>query len=527
MTPAPATAHSAEFAALEALADVLRQGPANQLAWRDAWAVVKKLRHAPGRASLLDFLAWTMRLERINRARAEHETIVQVLLKLRKLGTAPAVASWAMEDRADREEEALRRLFITHLEFGRTLTLEMEGYVTALRRELLGHIGRSSGAADVDLCAALAIHCFFHEYVFEESPEEHLAVEAIVARLAAGKTDAREVAIVAAYRPLRGLEFGPKLAGGLIEHPSPGLQKMLKVDVLDWMEEKAIAGRIERLTPIDDDMSQVVKAQYEANPYPRWRYLSFDQTAGAAAGETKRILVAGCGTGQHALAVAAQFPAAEIWAMDLSAASLAYAMRSAAAYGFRGLRFFQGDILALSHVTAQFDEIMCGGVLHHLREPERGLVALCERLKPGGSITLALYSNSGRRCIPHVIALRERLKLEPSLEGIRRLRIALAALGESDPAYEAVNTSDFYTTSNNRDAFFHVQEHRYDLPELAAMYARHGLVAYLDVPAAAKAIFLARFPEGDPHRDFARWGEVEAEHDNLFGSMYTMYVRKA
>ena len=43
--------------------------------------------------------------------------------------------------------------------------------------------------------------------------------------------------------------------------------------------------------------------------------------------ESPEILVAGCGTGQHALITASRFSNARVLAVDLSLSSLSYAMR--------------------------------------------------------------------------------------------------------------------------------------------------------------------------------------------------------
>ena len=88
-------------------------------------------------------------------------------------------------------------------------------------------------------------------------------------------------------------------------------------------EEQTLHSKIPRLSSIDDKVSQLVRNQYEENPYPRWintglsdkpkttkqllqfvnPYLNFDVQQFS---DKPDILVAGCGTGQHALSTASK-----------------------------------------------------------------------------------------------------------------------------------------------------------------------------------------------------------------------------
>ena len=57
------------------------------------------------------------------------------------------------------------------------------------------------------------------------------------------------------------------------------------------------------------------------------------------------VLIAGCGTGQQAVQAALAYgPQARVLAIDLSAASLAYAARMAERFGARNVAFAQADL---------------------------------------------------------------------------------------------------------------------------------------------------------------------------------------
>ena len=70
------------------------------------------------------------------------------------------------------------------------------------------------------------------------------------------------------------------------------------------------------------------------------------QPIGETAG-SPRILVAGCGTGQHAVTTALRYPGGTVLAVDLSLASLAYAKRKSAELRVANIEYRQADILTL------------------------------------------------------------------------------------------------------------------------------------------------------------------------------------
>ena len=61
------------------------------------------------------------------------------------------------------------------------------------------------------------------------------------------------------------------------------------------------------------------------------------------------ILVAGCGTGQHALVTASRVSNARVLALDLSLSSLSYALRKSEELDFSNIEYVQGDIMELMH----------------------------------------------------------------------------------------------------------------------------------------------------------------------------------
>ena len=155
------------------------------------------------------------------------------------------------------------------------------------------------------------------------------------------------------------------------------------------------------LKEVHDKVSSKVREQYEENPYPRWVNLGLDSRPMSIAkvvneiqikvhdqkiNEVKKpeILIAGCGTGQHAIGTAARFKSSKVLAIDLSLSSLAYAKRKTAELGIKNIEYMQADILNLLHLNKQFDIIESSGVLHHMKEPLKGWSVLTDCLRPGG-----------------------------------------------------------------------------------------------------------------------------------------------
>ena len=145
--------------------------------------------------------------------------------------------------------------------------------------------------------------------------------------------------------------------------------------------------------------------QYEENPFPRWRFTlrpmkgndinEFTNRYSDTFFQKPEILIAGCGTGQQAMAWSA-YKDSKICAVDLSSESLAYAIRKAKEKNIKNINFYHLDLLDLELLNKNFDIIISTGCLHHMEKPEDGLESLVNVLKPQGLIYLGLYSKRAR-----------------------------------------------------------------------------------------------------------------------------------
>lgn len=305
-----------------------------------------------------------------------------------------------------------------------------------------------------------------------------------------------------------------------------------------YIEENVTAPRLRQLgiarslVPVTtmDPSSAGVADQYEAHPYPAWIGEPVDSvwlppavlSALGPGGphSVKSVLVAGCGTGQHAAIAGRAWPKADILAIDISRTSLAYAIDRAPDETRERIRFELGDLLAVEQLGRRFEVVESMGVLHHLEDPELGLAALTRVLEPNGIIGIGLYSAAARKGFE---GLRSRFSGEDmhSDEAVRRFRAwALADLKTSDLLY----SPDFYSIGGCRDAFFHVREHCYSLEQIGDMIDRAGLrLLAIQTPPGAEQR-LSALPAPD---DLAGWAAAEREHNDLFLGMYEVWAQAA
>jgi len=399
----------------------------------------------------------------------------------------------------------------------------LEAALTVLR-------ARAAGLDDEAL-ALLALQAGLGRHAWWETPQERAAIDLLAGRLAAQPPArwTREVLMLACYGPL------PAWAAGLAP-PSQPLARLLHRRTVEEPAQAAAAA-IPRLTESGDATSAKVKALYEANPYPRWVGVTRQPARplgevlrtllpgieGLPSVEHPRILVAGCGTGAHAVRVASRYAGAEVLAVDLSRASLGYAAVKAAELGVANLAFAEADLLALGSFERRFDLIECSGVLHHLARPAEGLAVLRGLLAPGGAMKLGLYARAARRPIEAARALL--MGFEPTPQGLRGARRFLFALPQTNPAQAVLRLLDFYSLDGLRDLLFHVQETSYDLGEVAALLDGAGLefLGFELADPATLSLFRQRHPGGE--RDLARWRAFEAEAPERFATMYQFWCR--
>ena len=109
----------------------------------------------------------------------------------------------------------------------------------------------------------------------------------------------------------------------------------------------------------------------------------------------QEILIAGCGTSQAAR-YALREPDARITAIDISDTSLRHTRDLQRKYNLENLELHQLPIERVREIGRSFDLVVCTGVLHHLPDPDHGLRALRDVLRPSGAMRLMVYARYGR-----------------------------------------------------------------------------------------------------------------------------------
>ncbi len=416
------------------------------------------------------------------------------------------------------------------------------GYARAELLRLAAEQGAGAGAIDDDIVAfacALARQCFISEYVYVQGEAEtaraNLLRDQLLQQLASASAIAPlALAVVAAYVPLHALPMAEKL---LRRDWPAAAAALLQVQLREPLEEASDRAAIASLAPIKNSVSLQVMRQYEENPYPRWiinplNALAADQARGRTVPTADRqaeldILIAGCGTGLHAIQIAQVYPNARLLAVDVSLTSLAYARRKTRELGLRNIEYAQADILELGTVDRTFDRIESVGVLHHLAEPTAGWRVLVSLLRPDGRMRIGLYSELARRVIVEARAYIAARGYRPTPDDIRQCRQDM--IREPERWKMLTGSRDFYSTSGCRDLLFNVMEHRFTIPEVATFLADNDLSFLGFEPFHDPAVietFHKQFAGAANETDLDQWHRFELDHSETFWDMYVFTVGK-
>lgn len=421
-----------------------------------------------------------------------------------------------------------------------------ERLLTSLRLSLLADAmaGKTASEPALGFACALAKQCFINEYVFATTPEEDTQVDQLKLSLgealkAGTAVDPAQLAALAMYHPLHTFACIPVL---LERHWTKAIDDLLTQQLREPAEEQSLRDSIPRLTAIDDEVSQRVRQQYEENPYPRWVYAAgqvsaipidqylreqFPASVVAPFGKTGALdmLVAGCGTGQVAIASVQKYSGAQALAIDLSLSSLCYAKRKTPAELAARIDYAQADILNLASIGRSFDAIDACGVLHHMADPLEGWRILLTLLRPGGVMHLAFYSETGRSDVVAARSFIAERGFGSTPVDIRRCRQEIL----KTPLATITRFTDFFSTSECRDLLFHVQESRLSLPAIKTFLTQNGLRFLgfeFNAPIANR--YRGLFAEqGWSMTDLDRWHAVESNYPDTFSGMYQFWVQKS
>lgn len=421
----------------------------------------------------------------------------------------------------------------------------VEQLLTGLRLAALRRYqeGATDGllAAGPEPLAALALQADLGAQAWEETPEETSAVEMLAAGLAASPPAALDAPalLLACYRPLPPWRLPAPPGEGLL---AEAWRRLLE----EPRRRAELAATLPALTPVEDAISAAVRAQYEANPYPRWLATNLPQprplpevvhrlfpwvpVAALPAARPLRVLVAGCGTGEQAVRTARRFSDAEVLALDLSRASLGHAALRASELGLGNLTFAQADLLRLGGLDRRFELVEAIGVLHHLADPAAGWRVLRGLLAAGGTMRIGLYSRLGRQPLAAVRRLVGAGDGEPlTAARLRRARTTLRQHAGDPNVRFVLSFYDAYDLDGLRDLLFHVQEQDFTLPQIGRLLGQLKL-RFLGFELTDRTVregFRAAHPAPGAEQDLAAWAAYERDNPETFAAMYRFWVQAA
>ena len=420
--------------------------------------------------------------------------------------------------------------------------LQFEEFFVTMRSLLLTNLDNFKASPEfIYFLSTLSLHCFTNEYVYFEKDEEtelvkNLETEIMQSISKSEQPEAKKILCLASYRPLHQYDWCQKLEA------LDNLEEVKSRLIEEPYAERAIAAEIPMLEEISDDVSCKVRAQYEENPYPRWVKLGIPKkpksiseicaklnlhlhSKSIESVTTPAILIAGCGTGQHSIGTASRFSGCQVTAVDLSLASLAYAQRKSNELRLNNIDYLQADILQLHRIGKEFDIIESAGVLHHMDEPMAGWRVLTDLLKPGGLIGIGLYSELARQ---HIVEVRKEitaLRLGTSEADIRKFRQSLVE--SHDENHQLLTAADnFFHLSGMIDLIFHVQEHRFTLPQIKNSLDELGLKFCGFEVQGIDSRFREFHGEASDICDLMLWHEFEESNPHAFTNMYQFWCQK-
>ena len=420
--------------------------------------------------------------------------------------------------------------------------LELEGVFTDIRSGLLSSVSELESSSEVlRFQSALALQCFSNEYIYDQSEDEEKALTLLERSIKhalsnGGQPSPLSILCLASYRPLNQYEWSSLLL------VTDDIKEVFTRQVMEPKQEATFKSNIPALKEITDKVSSKVREQYEESPYPRWVNLGLSLkpvTTSEVINEVKlklfddkiedvespSILVAGCGTGQHSIGTAARFKNSKVLAIDLSLSSLAYAKRKTEELGIQNIEYMQADILDLGKLDRQFDIVESAGVLHHMDDPIAGWRVLTDCLKPGGLMKIGLYSELARQ---QIVAMREEINQGGNGSSDLAMKSFRSGVIKSDKEHhkQILPSNDFYSLSTLRDLLFHVQEHRFSIPQIKECVTELGLkFCGFENKNIVQNFKLNNTGADDPY-DLDKWNSYEEANANTFGAMYQFWCQK-
>ena len=433
-------------------------------------------------------------------------------------------------------------LFLRLLELCPLPDVAIELTLTNVRRGLLESVSDGLSANDLSkVMSAIGTQCFINEYVYSQSGHESQLVSKLqnqIERLLKKNQQPPSDALLclSSYVTINELKW----VGNLKSNKANA--SIIDIQVAKLKVEKDIKDNLITLFDNESRISKTVRQQYEKYPYPRWVQLGASITPVTVKDSVRNInlkvrtnkiletlnpqvLIAGCGTGQHSIGTAKRLRNSKVTAIDLSKASIAYAKRKSDELKVPNIDYIHCDILQVHKLRKSFDIIETVGVLHHMEDPIEGWKALIRCLRPGGLMKIGLYSDLARQ---HIVEIRNEIDINHSIEAIDKIReLRALILGSDKPQHKKIVSSpDFYSLSEVVDLILHVQEHRFNIPQINDILVKLNLEFCGFEDFEINRRFKMQHPNTSDLLDLHKWHKFEVAYPDTFARMYQFWCQK-
>jgi len=426
----------------------------------------------------------------------------------------------------------------------------LEKLIMALRHELLSHSSQRGQLSKdyISLCQAIAQYGLRNEFILPATQAESdmvLVLENVIdSALSQFGCTALDVSgallLMSMYQDWQGLNQYEKLMSFDTQN-WPAETYPLKL----WHDEFQTLNTycFEQLTPIPHGRDHTVKEQYENFPYPRWETLDYKKNINYGIAlrhefpnaklprylleDNLNILIAGCGTGRHAINVAKYFNGVKVLAVDISQNSLAYAKHMALELNIDNIDFKLADLTKLPVLGKKFSIIECSGVLHHIRHYKKALSNLLANLKPNGLVKISLYSKRTREPVNQVRELFKQDNIQTDRHKIQVTRHAIMQSDIIDKKIGITSSDDFYSMSGTVDMLFHEYERQYTPLMIRKLCGEFQLtfLGFSNLSHKTKLDFKTFHGKQADLLNLKQWDEFEEEYPHTFANMFQFYCQ--
>lgn len=426
----------------------------------------------------------------------------------------------------------------------------LEKLIMALRHELLTHSTQQGqlSKSHISLCQAIAFYGLRNEYILPNTDAEEdmvLTLKSILDQ-SLSKFGCKPMDISGAlllfsmYKPWKNLAKFDTL---MDFENNAWPEEAYELKIFHYGLFNISSYEFEALTSIPTIKENRVKNQYEKYPYPRWETLDYKKNVNygsALQHEFKsaelpnylyekdlNILIAGSGTGRHALNVAKYFDDVNVLAIDISQNSLAYSQHKALEFNIQNIDFKLADITKLPILDEKFSIIECSGVLHHIRHYKKALANLLLNLKPNGLIKISLYSARSRAVINQIRQAFDIDNTELNEHKVKVIRHAIMKSHTFKNHTGIIQSDDFYSLSGTIDLLFHEYEKHFTPLSIKQLCSEFNLdwLGFSNLNYKVKNDFMAFHGKKADLLNLKQWDDFEEAFPNTFSNMFQFYCQ--